>query len=271
MQGLMQDRPLLISSLISFADRFHGDTEIVSRTIEGPIHRYTYRDAHKRARRAGPGLAAARRQGRRPHRHAGLERLPPSRDLLRRLRHGRGLPHDQPAALSRADRLHHQPCRGQLRASSTSTFAPLVEKLAPHCPKVRGWVAHDRSRASAETQTPGALCYEDLLAAARRRSSNGRRSTRTRPPRSATPRAPPAIPRACCIRIARPCCIPIGAALPDAMGLSARDVGAAGGADVPCQCLGHSLRRAAGRARSWCSPARSSTARACTSCSRARR
>ena len=37
MHGLMQDEPLLISSLITFADRFHGATEIVSRTIEGPI------------------------------------------------------------------------------------------------------------------------------------------------------------------------------------------------------------------------------------------
>jgi len=50
MQGLMMDVPLMISSLIRHADRYHGDTEIVSRTVEGPIHRYTYRDAHGRAR-----------------------------------------------------------------------------------------------------------------------------------------------------------------------------------------------------------------------------
>jgi 3-(methylthio)propionyl---CoA ligase len=41
MHGLMMNTPLAISSLIRHADRFHGDTEIVSRTIEGPIHRYT--------------------------------------------------------------------------------------------------------------------------------------------------------------------------------------------------------------------------------------
>src|SRR5438552_18812753 len=50
MQGLMMDVPLMISSLIRHADRYHGDTEIVSRTVEGPIHRYTYCDAHARAR-----------------------------------------------------------------------------------------------------------------------------------------------------------------------------------------------------------------------------
>ena len=50
MHGLMMNMPLQISSLIRHADRYHGDTEIVSRTIEGGISRYTYRDAHRRSR-----------------------------------------------------------------------------------------------------------------------------------------------------------------------------------------------------------------------------
>jgi fatty-acyl-CoA synthase len=37
--GQMMDRPLLISSLLRFAADYHGDTEIVSRTVEGPVHR----------------------------------------------------------------------------------------------------------------------------------------------------------------------------------------------------------------------------------------
>src|SRR5581483_731801 len=57
MQGLMMQWPLMISSLIRHADRCHGDTEIVSRTVEGPVHRYTYRDAHARARRLANALA----------------------------------------------------------------------------------------------------------------------------------------------------------------------------------------------------------------------
>src|SRR5215468_2791617 len=56
MLGLMMNSPLLISSLIRHADTYHGDTEIVSRTIEGPIHRYTYRDAHARARKLARAL-----------------------------------------------------------------------------------------------------------------------------------------------------------------------------------------------------------------------
>ncbi len=50
------DMPLLISSLIVHADRHHGDTEIVTRTVEGPIHRYTYRDAHLRSRQLAGAL-----------------------------------------------------------------------------------------------------------------------------------------------------------------------------------------------------------------------
>ena len=56
MLGLMQDRPLLISQLIDHAAANHGDTEIVSRTVEGPIHRYTYRDARVRARKVAEAL-----------------------------------------------------------------------------------------------------------------------------------------------------------------------------------------------------------------------
>ena len=44
MFGLMMDQPLMISSLLRHAARNHGDTEIVSRTVEGGIHRYTYAD-----------------------------------------------------------------------------------------------------------------------------------------------------------------------------------------------------------------------------------
>ena len=40
MLGLMQDRPLLISQLIDHAAVNHGDTEIVSRTLEGGIQRF---------------------------------------------------------------------------------------------------------------------------------------------------------------------------------------------------------------------------------------
>jgi fatty-acyl-CoA synthase len=49
MLGLMQNRPLLISSLIDFAQRHHGDVEIVSRRVEGDIHRSTWAGVAARA------------------------------------------------------------------------------------------------------------------------------------------------------------------------------------------------------------------------------
>ena len=56
MLGLMQDQPLAISSLIEFAGRHHHDAQIVSRRVEGDIHRYTYREAAARARQVANAL-----------------------------------------------------------------------------------------------------------------------------------------------------------------------------------------------------------------------
>ena len=56
MLGLMQNQPLMISSLIAFADRHHGEGEIVSRRVEGDIHRCTYKDIAARARQVAHAL-----------------------------------------------------------------------------------------------------------------------------------------------------------------------------------------------------------------------
>ncbi len=56
MLGLMSERPLLISSIITHAATYHGDVEIVSRTVEGPIHRHTYRDAERRSKQLARAL-----------------------------------------------------------------------------------------------------------------------------------------------------------------------------------------------------------------------
>ena len=58
MLGLMQNQPLLISSLITHAERHHGDAQIVSRRVEGDIHRYTYREAGARSRRVAKAIDA---------------------------------------------------------------------------------------------------------------------------------------------------------------------------------------------------------------------
>ena len=58
MQGLMQERPLLISSLIEHANAFHPGSQIVSRTVEGPVHRCTYGDIHRRSKQVANALSA---------------------------------------------------------------------------------------------------------------------------------------------------------------------------------------------------------------------
>ena len=51
MLGLMQDKPLMISSIITHAARHHARAEVVSKTVEGAIHRSTYGEIERRARR----------------------------------------------------------------------------------------------------------------------------------------------------------------------------------------------------------------------------
>jgi 3-(methylthio)propionyl---CoA ligase len=56
MRGLMSDQPLLVSMCLRHAANYHSDTEIVSRSVEGPIHRYTYAEAERGARKLAKSL-----------------------------------------------------------------------------------------------------------------------------------------------------------------------------------------------------------------------
>lgn len=58
MQGLMMDRPLLTTEILRHAIRNYHSTEIVTRTVEGPIHRYRIGDAGKRIAQLAHALQA---------------------------------------------------------------------------------------------------------------------------------------------------------------------------------------------------------------------
>ena len=58
MLGQMMQQPLLISSLIVHAERHHADREIVSRRVEGDIHRTTYKQVARRSRQVAKALGA---------------------------------------------------------------------------------------------------------------------------------------------------------------------------------------------------------------------
>ena len=165
MQGLMMDMPLLISGLIRHADRNHGDTEIVSRTVEGSLHRYTYRDAHARARRlAKVLLALGVRVGERVgtlawngYRHYELYYAISGVGAVINTVNPR-LFAEQIAYISNHaenSALFFDP-----------TFVPLVEKLAPRLKTVKHYVLlADRAHMPAGAAIPGLLCYEELMAA----------------------------------------------------------------------------------------------------------
>jgi len=58
MLGLMQDQPLLISTLIEFAEKHHAESEVVSRRVEGDIHRSNYRQISGRAKQVANAIDA---------------------------------------------------------------------------------------------------------------------------------------------------------------------------------------------------------------------
>src|SRR3982750_3045762 len=49
MRGLMQDWPMLCHKIIDHAAMVHGEREVVTRSVEGPIHRTNYAEIRARA------------------------------------------------------------------------------------------------------------------------------------------------------------------------------------------------------------------------------
>jgi len=57
MLGQMQDWPLLLHRIIDHAATYHGGRQIISRSIEGPIHTTTYAEIRARAKKVAQRLA----------------------------------------------------------------------------------------------------------------------------------------------------------------------------------------------------------------------
>ncbi len=165
LQGLMMQMPLLISSLIEHADRHHGDAEIVSRRVEGDLHRTTYRGLHRRARQmanalAGLGIARGERVatlGWNGYRHMELYfAVSGSGSVLHTIN-----PRLHPEQIAWI--VNHAEDRALF---FDLTFLPLVEAIAPHCKTVRRWVLMtDRAHMPAEKsdKVGSLICYEDLI------------------------------------------------------------------------------------------------------------
>ena len=269
MNGSMMQQPLLISSLLTHAERHHGEQEVVSRRVEGDLHRNTYRELAARSRRMANALAALGIALRRPRRHAGLERLPPHGAVLRGVGLGRGAAHAEPAPASRPGGLDRRPCRrpgpvlrpdlpaaGRGRGLAREDHQGLRRDDRPRAhagrqrrarPAVLRGADRRRQRrvrlAEFDENTASSLCYTSGTTGNPKGALYSHRST-----------------RAAHLR---------GGAARFAELLGARHH-PAGRADVPRQRLGPALRRLHGRRQARLPRARSSTASRCTTCSRAK-
>jgi len=165
MNGLMQQQPLLISSLLRHAERHHGEQQVVSRRVEGDIHRITYRELAARARRlaralAALGVAHGNRVGTiawNGYRHLELYYAVSGSGAVLHTLNPR-LHADQLVWI--ADHAQDQVL------CFDKTFLPLVEAVASRLSTVKHFVLMaDRSHMPAATGIPNLLCYEDLVEA----------------------------------------------------------------------------------------------------------
>ena len=221
MNGNMMQMPLLISALIRHADRYHGDVEIVSRTAADEIHRYTYRDLHRRSRQLANALLAL---DVRPSSRIGTLAWNTHRHLeLYFATSGIG------AVINTINpRLFQEQIEYIVNHAEDEIvffdlpFAPLVEKIAPRCRGVRAWVALcDRAHMPASPLSFS--CYEELVATQGDDYSWPQFDENTAAS-CATRRGPPATRKACCSPIAPPCCTPSASACPTVSAVSSRDV-----------------------------------------------
>jgi fatty-acyl-CoA synthase len=163
MNGQMMQLPLLISSLIVHAEKFHGEQQVVSRRVEGDIHRTTYRELAARSRRMAKALAAlgvgfgdrVATLAWNGYRHMELYYAVSGSGAVLHTLNPRLHP-DQITYI--ADHAEDKVLCFDL------TFLPLVQAVAQRVKTVRHFVLMaDRSHMPADGKIPSLLCYEDLI------------------------------------------------------------------------------------------------------------
>ena len=166
MFGIMQDRPLLISSIITHAERFHAETAIVSRRVEGDLHATNWGEVAVRARRLANALDKLQIA-------AGSRVATLAWNGYRHLETYFGVSGSQRVLHTLNPRLSPQQLAWIINHAGDQivcfdlTFLPLVEAVIDDCPTVTHWVAYaDADKLPAKTRINGLLSYEALLAAA---------------------------------------------------------------------------------------------------------
>ncbi len=164
MHGLMMDTPLLISSIAKHAEKFHGEREIVSVTMDNPRHRCTIGDVTRRARQLAGALdKMGLEQGDRvatiawnDYRHLEIYYGVSGAGYVCHTINPRLFPEQLIFIINHAE---------DRWIFTDLMFIPLLEKLLPQIPNVEGFVVMTDEAHMPETSLPNAMCYETLVAA----------------------------------------------------------------------------------------------------------
>jgi fatty-acyl-CoA synthase len=160
----MQQQSLLISSLIEFANRHHGDGEVVSRRVEGDIHRYTWADVANRSRQMANALDGLKlAQG------ARIATL--AWNGYRHLELYFGVSGSGRVLHTLNPRLHPDQVVWIANHAEDEilcfdmTFLPLVQAVHAKCTTIKRWVAMcDEDKLPTDSGIPNLISYESLIA-----------------------------------------------------------------------------------------------------------
>ena len=164
MKGLMQDWPLRVSTIIDHAARFHGDREIVTRSIEGPITRTTYKDVHLRARKTAQALT-----------RLGVKEgdvvATMAWNTARHLEAWYGIMGMGAVCHTLNPRLFAEQLVYIINHAEDKiifldlTFVPILEGIAAELPKVKAYVIMTDKAHMPQTKLANALCFEEIVEA----------------------------------------------------------------------------------------------------------
>jgi len=162
--GLMMDMPLRVTAMIDHAAAVHGKTDIVSRTIEGGIHRYTYADAHLRCRKLAQALE---RLGVRPGDRVGSLAWNTHHhfELFYGVSGMGAVLHTINPRLFDEQLLYIVNHAEDLYICIDGATLPIAERLAARCPSVKGWIYMTCEPALPASTLPNLMHYETLIAA----------------------------------------------------------------------------------------------------------
>jgi acyl-CoA synthetase (AMP-forming)/AMP-acid ligase II len=164
MKGLMQDWPLRVTTIIDHAARFHGDREIVTRSVEGPITRTTYKQVHLRARKVAQALTKL-----------GVKEgdivATMAWNTARHLEAWYGIMGMGAVCHTLNPRLFAEQLVYIINHAEDKiifldlTFVPILEGIADKLPKVKAYVIMTDKAHMPQTKLPNALCFEEIVEA----------------------------------------------------------------------------------------------------------